>query len=183
MVIARDVDEVLAALRADPKAELLAGGTDLMVEVNFGRKRVTNVIALDRVDELRQLDIAARVRVGAGVTYTLVPDAAAAGLVAAGRVDAILVPADRVAANGDVAAPIGSYGLAAAAAQRGIPFLVCATIGSLDTAVATGAELPVGAREVADLIRIGEAAHAPTGAGVLAPVDDVIPAGHMACHE
>jgi methylthioribose-1-phosphate isomerase len=113
---------------------------------------------------------------GAGVTYTLVPDAAAAGLVAAGRVDAILVPADRVAANGDVAAPIGSYGLAAAAAQRGVPFLVCATIGSLDAAVATGAELPVGAREVADLIRIGEAAHAPSGTGVLAPVDDVIPA-------
>jgi methylthioribose-1-phosphate isomerase len=114
---------------------------------------------------------------GAGVTYTLVPDAAAAGLVAAGRVDAILVPADRVAANGDVAAAIGSYGLAAAAAQRGIPFLVCATIGSLDAEVASGAELPVGSREVADLIRIGEAAHAPAGVGVLAPVDDVVPAG------
>ena len=114
---------------------------------------------------------------GAGVRYTLVPDAAAAGLVAAGRVDAILVPADRVAANGDVASPIGSYGLAAAAAQRGIPFLVCATIGSLDGAIATGAELPIGTREAADLIRIGEGAHAPTGTGVLAPVDDVVPAG------
>ena len=115
---------------------------------------------------------------GAGVPYVLVPDAAAAGIVAAGRVDAILVPADRVAMDGDVAAPIGSYGLAtaAAAAQRRIRFLVCATIGSFDAAVATGAELPIGAREVADLIRIGEAAHAPAGAGVLAPVDDVVPA-------
>jgi CO/xanthine dehydrogenase FAD-binding subunit len=70
VVVARDVDEVLAALRAEPKSELLAGGTDLMVEVNFGRKRVENVIALDRVDELRQVDIASRVRVGAGTTYT-----------------------------------------------------------------------------------------------------------------
>jgi CO/xanthine dehydrogenase FAD-binding subunit len=68
-MVARDVEDALAALRADPKAELLAGGTDLMVEVNFGRKRVTNVIAVDRIDELRQFEIAARVRVGAGVTY------------------------------------------------------------------------------------------------------------------
>lgn len=68
-MVARDVGEALAALHAEPKAELLAGGTDLMVEVNFGRKRVENVIALDRVEELRRIDIASRTRVGAGVTY------------------------------------------------------------------------------------------------------------------
>ena len=69
-MVARDVDDALAALRADARSELLAGGTDLMVEVNFGRKRVENVIALDRVDELRHFDIGPRVHVGAGVTYT-----------------------------------------------------------------------------------------------------------------
>ena len=69
-MVARDVDDALAALRADAKSELLAGGTDLMIEVNFGRKRVENVIALDRVDELRHFDIGPRVHVGAGVTYT-----------------------------------------------------------------------------------------------------------------
>ena len=69
-MVARDVNEALAALRADPKAELLAGGTDLMVEVNFGRKRVANVIALDRIDELRHATIAPRVHLGAGLTYT-----------------------------------------------------------------------------------------------------------------
>ena len=69
-MVARDVNEAIAALRADPKSELLAGGTDLMVEVNFGRKRVGNVIALDRIEELRRVDIGSRVRVGAGVTYT-----------------------------------------------------------------------------------------------------------------
>jgi CO/xanthine dehydrogenase FAD-binding subunit len=69
-MVARDVDEALAALRADPKAELLAGGTDLMVEVNFGRKRVQNVIAIDRVSELRHMNIAGRVRIGAGITYS-----------------------------------------------------------------------------------------------------------------
>jgi len=59
----------LAALRADPKSELLAGGTDLMVDVNFGRKRVGHVIALDRVEELQRFDIASRTSIGAGVTY------------------------------------------------------------------------------------------------------------------
>lgn len=69
-MLARDVDEAMAALRSDPKAELLAGGTDLMVEVNFGRKRPQSVIAVDRIAELRELTLAPRVRVGAGVTYT-----------------------------------------------------------------------------------------------------------------
>jgi methylthioribose-1-phosphate isomerase len=112
----------------------------------------------------------------AGVPYALVPDGAAAGIVASGRVDAVLVAADRVAVNGDVAAPIGSYGLAAAAHQADIPFFVCTTIGSLDAAVATGTDMPVGSRDRADLIRIGEAAHAPAGTEVLAPVVDVVPA-------
>jgi CO/xanthine dehydrogenase FAD-binding subunit len=69
-MVAREIDEALAALRADPKAELLAGGTDLMVEVNFGRKRVTNVIAIDRVSELREMSVDGRVRIGAGITYS-----------------------------------------------------------------------------------------------------------------
>lgn len=70
MVVARRVDEALAALRADPNAALLAGGTDLMVDVNFGRKRVGHVIALDRIEELREMRVAAQVRLGAGVTYS-----------------------------------------------------------------------------------------------------------------
>jgi CO/xanthine dehydrogenase FAD-binding subunit len=69
VLVAKDVNEALAALRADPKSELLAGGTDLMVDVNFGRRRLGNVIALDRVEELRHIDIASRTRVGAGITY------------------------------------------------------------------------------------------------------------------
>lgn len=70
MLVARSVDEALAALGSDPAAELLAGGTDLMVEVNFGRRRLSNVVAVDRVPELREMTLGRRVRVGAGVTYT-----------------------------------------------------------------------------------------------------------------
>jgi CO/xanthine dehydrogenase FAD-binding subunit len=87
VVVARDVAEALAALRADPAAEPLAGGTDLMVEVNFGRKRPTNVVVIDRLSELRQMAVGSRVRVGAGVTYTqlLRHDAGSVALAEASR--------------------------------------------------------------------------------------------------
>jgi CO/xanthine dehydrogenase FAD-binding subunit len=68
--IARTLDDALAALAAHHPAEPIAGGTDLMVEVNFGRKRLLKVVAIDRVRELQDLSVGGRVRVGAGVTYT-----------------------------------------------------------------------------------------------------------------
>jgi len=67
---ARHADEAVAWLRDDPGAVVLAGGTDLMVEVNFGRSRPGRVVAIDRVEELRTLMSGPRVRVGSGVTYT-----------------------------------------------------------------------------------------------------------------
>lgn len=70
VLVARHLDEALAAIAAHHPAEPIAGGTDLMVEVNFGRKRLLNVVAIDRVAELKDLAVAPRVRVGAGVTYT-----------------------------------------------------------------------------------------------------------------
>jgi methylthioribose-1-phosphate isomerase len=112
----------------------------------------------------------------AEVPHVLVPDAAAAGIVASGGVDAVFVVADRVAVNGDVAAAIGSYGLAAAARDRGVPFLVCMTVGSFDPTIADGADLPVGRREIPDLIRISEAARAPRSTDVFVPLEDIVPA-------
>ena len=70
ITVVHRLDDALDALRADAGAELVAGGTDLMVEVNFGRKRPTHLVAIDRLTELRDLRQGARVRVGAGVTYT-----------------------------------------------------------------------------------------------------------------
>ena len=70
VLVARRVDEALAAMGAEPRAEPLAGGTDLMVDINFGRKRQGYIVAVDRLEELRELSKGPRVRVGAGVTYT-----------------------------------------------------------------------------------------------------------------
>jgi CO/xanthine dehydrogenase FAD-binding subunit len=68
--VARDLADVLDRLAATPDVTPLAGGTDLMVDLNFGRKRPARVVAIDRLAELAQLDRNGRVRMGAGVTYT-----------------------------------------------------------------------------------------------------------------
>jgi len=68
--VARTLDEVLALLADRPAADLINGGTDLMVEINFGRKRPEAMIAIDRVAELRGLTLNGSVAMGAGVTFT-----------------------------------------------------------------------------------------------------------------
>ena len=68
--IARRLDDALTLLSDRPSAELINGGTDLMVEINFGRKRPDAVIAIDRVDELRTVSVDGTVTLGAGVTFT-----------------------------------------------------------------------------------------------------------------
>jgi CO/xanthine dehydrogenase FAD-binding subunit len=68
--IAHDVDGALTLLADRPTADLINGGTDLMVEINFGRKRPDALIAIDRIEELRGLVVSGTVQMGAGVTFT-----------------------------------------------------------------------------------------------------------------
>ena len=80
--VARNLDEALSAIGAHHPAEPIAGGTDLMVEINFGRRRLYKVVALDRVDELQELRVDQRIRVGAAVTYTRLLNDGASGSMA-----------------------------------------------------------------------------------------------------
>jgi CO/xanthine dehydrogenase FAD-binding subunit len=68
--ISRHVDDVLENLSSRTDATILAGGTDLLVEINFGRQRPTHIVAIDRIDELKDFSRNGRVRMGALVTYT-----------------------------------------------------------------------------------------------------------------
>ena len=70
--IATDLQSALGLLAAQPGAQLINGGTDLMVEINFGRKRPAAIIAIDRVAELRGVTLNGTVRLGAGVTFTTI---------------------------------------------------------------------------------------------------------------
>jgi len=70
--VARDLEDALALLAADPQADVLNGGTDLMVEINFGRRRPEAIVAIDRLAELRDVRATGTVRLGAGVTFTAI---------------------------------------------------------------------------------------------------------------
>jgi methylthioribose-1-phosphate isomerase len=111
----------------------------------------------------------------AGIDVTLLPDSAAGALMANGEVDLVIVGADRIAANGDVANKIGTYSLAVLAAAHNIPFYVAAPTSTLDPATASGASIPIEIR-AADEVRRGFGAFtSPPDVPVFAPAFDITP--------
>jgi methylthioribose-1-phosphate isomerase len=112
----------------------------------------------------------------AGVAYTLIADSAAGALLASGAIDAVLVGADRVAANGDTANKIGTYPLAALAARHRVPFYVCAPLSSVDLETADGRAIPIEERSPIEILEFGGVRVAPPGATVWNPAFDVTPA-------
>ena len=113
----------------------------------------------------------------AGVPYTLAPDAAAGAMLASGRVDAVLVGADRIAANGDTANKIGTYPLAVLAAHHGVPFYVCAPLNSVDLATPDGGGITIEERAASEVLAFAGTRVAPPGATAWNPAFDVTPAG------
>jgi len=102
-----------------------------------------------------------------GADYRVVVDGAAPSLIARGLVDAVVVGADRVAANGDVANKVGTYPLALAGARAGVPFVVAAPESTVDVATPTGADIPIEERDPAEV--------APSGIPAYNPAFDVTP--------
>ncbi len=111
-----------------------------------------------------------------GVPATLVADGAAAALMGRGLVDLVIVGADRIVANGDVANKIGTYGLALAARHHQIPFYVAAPASTVDLATPTGADIVIEERDPAELTEIAGRRTAPVGAAAFNPAFDVTPA-------
>jgi methylthioribose-1-phosphate isomerase len=89
-----------------------------------------------------------------GIAHELVVDGAAAGLIASGEVDAVVVGCDRVAANGDVANKVGTYSHALAAAAGGIPFIVAGPCSTIDRTCPTGTEIAIEQRDADEVRRV-----------------------------
>jgi methylthioribose-1-phosphate isomerase len=107
------------------------------------------------VDETRPLLQGARLTAweleALGIPFSVIVDGAAASLMAAGEVDAVLTGADRIAANGDVANKVGTYGLAVASSHHGLPLYVVAPTSTLDPDVARGADIPIEERDAREI--------------------------------
>ncbi|HEX6236978.1 MAG TPA: S-methyl-5-thioribose-1-phosphate isomerase [Acidimicrobiales bacterium] len=111
-----------------------------------------------------------------GVEYRLVVDGAGPSLIARGLVDAVVVGADRVAANGDVANKVGTYPLALAAARAGVPFVVAAPETTVDPGVPDGAAIHIEERDADEVVALAGTRLAPEGALAVNPAFDVTPA-------
>ncbi|CAK0750881.1 hypothetical protein CVIRNUC_002025 [Coccomyxa viridis] len=110
-----------------------------------------------------------------GLPATLIVDSAAAALMAQGRVDAVVVGADRIAANGDTANKIGTYSLAVNAAQHGIPFYIAAPTTTIDPSLADGSSIPIEERNPAEVTHHQGQQVAAPGIDVWNPAFDVTP--------
>lgn len=112
----------------------------------------------------------------AGIPVRLITDGSAAHVLRTQGVSWVIVGADRVAANGDVANKIGTYALAIAARAHGTRFMVVAPCSTIDLATAHGEDILIEERPATEITTIGERAYAPAGVGAFNPVFDVTPA-------
>ncbi|MDT0445456.1 S-methyl-5-thioribose-1-phosphate isomerase [Streptomyces johnsoniae] len=132
------------------------------------------------VDETRPLLQGARLTAyeaaREGMPYAVLPDAAAGSLFAAGEVDAVLIGADRIAADGSVANKIGSYPLAVLAKHHGVPFIVVAPVSTVDLATRDGAAIQIEHRPGQEVTEVRPGVPvAPVGAQAYNPAFDVTP--------
>jgi methylthioribose-1-phosphate isomerase len=189
-------DEDLASCRAIGRhgAALLPGEARVLTHCNAGAlatagygtalgivraaveagKRVT-VLADETRPFLQGARLTAWELVKDGIATTVITDSMTAAMMAGGDVDAVVVGADRIAANGDIANKIGTYGVAILAHAHGIPFYVAAPWSTVDLGTDTGAGIPIEERNAAEVTHIGSTQVVPDGATVRNPAFDVTP--------
>jgi len=167
-----EADRALAELGA----ELFGEGTRALTHCNTGALATGGIgtacgvlrVAWERgklaevwVDETRPLLQGARLTTWelrrAGIPHRVVADSAAGSLMARGQVDRVIVGADRIAANGDVANKVGTYPLAVLADRHGVPFYVAAPLSTIDPATPDGASIPIEERDPAEVVASGDA--------------------------
>src|SRR5436190_23816913 len=145
---------VRAAVAAGKRVDVFAGETRPFLQ----GARLT-------VWELQQVHIPA----------TLITDNMAGHFLKSGRIGCVVVGADRIAANGDVANKVGTYSVAVLAKENGVPFYVAAPISTLDLTLASGDEIPIEQRAASEVTHVFGVAVAPEGARVENPAFDVTP--------
>jgi methylthioribose-1-phosphate isomerase len=114
-----------------------------------------------------------------GIPTTVLCDNMAASLMRQGRIQAVVVGADRIAANGDVANKIGTYSVAILAKEHGIPFYVAAPWSTIDRATLTGEQIPIEERNPIEVTHHGGKQLTPHGVGICNPAFDVTPAKYV----
>ena len=150
-------------------------GTALGV-IRSSKSKHVSVIANETRPYLQGARLTAYEMVQEGIPVTLITDSMAGHLMSRGEVDVIVVGADRIAANGDVANKIGTYALAVLAKRHGIPFYVAAPLSTFDPSLPDGSRIPIEERGAEEVTGYRETRWAPQGVSVRNPAFDVTPA-------
>ncbi len=154
----------------------VVGGTALAVVVELHRRgALGGVIASETRPLLQGARLTAWELGQLGIAYRVAVDGAGPFLMARGEVDAVILGADRICANGDVVNKVGSYAHALGAQAAGIPFVVVAPESTVDPDTKTGNDVPIEDRGAAEVLAFGSAATAPVGAAAVNPAFDVTP--------
>ncbi|WP_204040591.1 S-methyl-5-thioribose-1-phosphate isomerase [Acrocarpospora phusangensis] len=152
-------------------------GTALgVIQTMHERGALREAIALETRPLLQGARLTAWELARMGAPHRLIVDSAGPFLLARGAADAVLIGADRIAANGDTANKIGSYALALGARRAGVPFLVIAPENTIDLATPDGDAIHIEDRGAAEVVSVGGVRLAPEGTEALNPAFDVTPA-------
>lgn len=152
-------------------------GTALgVIRTAFEAGRLTRCYATETRPLLQGARLTAWELVRLGIPATLLPDTAAASLLASGKVGAVITGADRIAANGDTANKIGTYQIALAAKARDVPFYIAAPWTTIDLSCPNGDGIPIEFRSADEVGGFGDARWSPEGVGAYNPAFDVTPA-------
>ncbi|MEC4894879.1 MAG: S-methyl-5-thioribose-1-phosphate isomerase [Oscillatoria sp. PMC 1051.18] len=152
-------------------------GTALgVIRSAWRENRLTRVFADETRPRLQGAKLTAWECVQEGIPVTVITDSMAAHCMKQNKIDAIVVGADRIAANGDTANKIGTYSLAVVAKAHNVPFFVAAPLSTIDFELATGAEIPIEERNSEEIYQIGETRICPQGVEYYNPAFDVTPA-------
>jgi methylthioribose-1-phosphate isomerase len=186
-------DHGLAALPASPEklnilthcnagALATAGyGTALgVVRSTWSAGRLARVYADETRPRLQGAKLTTWECVQEGIPVTLLTDGMAAHCMQRGMIDAVVVGADRIAANGDAANKIGTYSVALIAKAHNVPFFVAAPLSTVDFAIASGQEIPIEERDSQEVSQVGDTIICPSGVEFYNPAFDVTPANLIA---
>ncbi len=155
-------------------------GTALgIVRTAWAIGRVSEVFATETRPLLQGARLTAWELARDGINVTLIADSAAGQLLSSGRVQAVVVGADRVAASGDAANKIGTYSLAVLAAENKVPFYVAAPTSTVDIFVSSGKDIPIEERAPEEVTHVEGSRVAADGVRVLNPAFDVTPGRYV----
>ena len=155
-------------------------GTALgVIRTAWAQGRISRVFATETRPLLQGARLTAWELIEANIDATLIPDSAAGQLLSRGEVQAVILGADRIAANGDVANKIGTYSMAVLAGENGVPFYVAAPTSTIDLKLPTGDSIPMEERPQEEVTHFGDVRVVPEGIDVLNSAFDVTPHRHV----